>query len=188
MKIRKGDYGYRNSNKRMRMAITGVLILAILIQLAARLFTDSQAAKNILTVMAVLTVLPMANMASPLLAGFRYRTPSEEFHSRLKPREKDFRILYDLILTTKSHVIPVDAAVVHPNGVYCFCTAQKLNLQKAEKELNTLFSDNHLDPNVKLITDEKSFFRRLDSLKPASECADEGTVDYGAQLLKNLSM
>lgn len=69
MKINKGEYGYRDSHKKMRVFLTGLLTAAILAQLIARSFTDSQATKNILTVMAILTVLPMANMASPLIAS-----------------------------------------------------------------------------------------------------------------------
>ena len=53
MKINKGQYGYRDKNRKMRLSITAVLILAILAQLLARYLTDNQAAKNILTVMAV---------------------------------------------------------------------------------------------------------------------------------------
>ena len=75
MRKEKGDYGYRDSSRRMRMMITAILVAAILAQVAARFLAKEQAAKNILTVMAILTVLPMANMASPLLASWRYRTP-----------------------------------------------------------------------------------------------------------------
>ena len=92
MKINKGEYGYRDSHKRVRVLLTGLLAAAILAQLFARSFTDNQAAKNILTVMAILTVLPMANMASPLIASWKYRTPSEAFHQRMVPYEKFIRL------------------------------------------------------------------------------------------------
>ena len=59
---------------------------------------------------------------------------------------------------------------------------------KAEKELQELLKNNRINLKLRLITDEKSFFRRLDSLKPASEYEDDGTVEYAARLLKNLSM
>ena len=111
----------------MRVLLTGLLAAAILAQLFARSFTDNQAAKNILTVMAILTVLPMANMASPLIASWKYRTPSEAFHQRMVPYEKNGEVLYDLIVTTKDHVIPLDAAAVHPTGIFCL-----LHLLQAE--------------------------------------------------------
>lgn len=188
MKIKKGQYGYRDSNKRMRLAITAVLLAAILAQLFARALAESQAAKNILTVMAILTVLPMANMASPLLASWKYRTPGAAFYEKVHPYEEKYRILYDLIITTKDLIMPLDAIAVHPQGVFAFCTSAKLNTAKAEKALETLFADNRLGLSVRVITDERSFFRRLDSLKPASGYEDDGSVDYTASLLKSQSM
>lgn len=188
MKKNKGEYGYRDSHKRMQLLLTGVLAAAILAQLIARSFTDNQATKNILTVMAILTVLPMANIASPLIASWKYHTPSDSFHQKMISYEKKGMLLYDLIVTTKEHVIPLDAAAVHPAGIFAYCTSARLNTGKAEKELQELLKNNKINLKLRLITDEKGFFRRLDSLKPASEYEDDGTVEYAARLLKNLSM
>lgn len=60
-KIRKGEYGYRTSFKKKHIFLISVMAVFIIAQLAARYFTDSQAVKNILTVMAIVTVLPAAN-------------------------------------------------------------------------------------------------------------------------------
>lgn len=184
----KGQYGSRNQGKRLRLAITLVLTAAILAQLAARQMTDNQAAKNILTVMAILTVLPMANVASPLLASWNYKTPPMAFYEKLHPYEERTAILYDLILTTKEQIIPADAAAIHPQGVYLYVPSPKLDVQKAEKSLNALFAANRLDLKVKLFRDEAGFFRRLDSLKPLEGYEDDGTLDYAARLLKSQSM
>ena len=138
MRREKGQYGYRDSVRRMRLMITIVLGLGVLAQLGARYLTENQAAKNILTVMAILTVLPFANMASPLLVSWRYRTPPREFYEKIKPYEEKCVILYDLILTTKEFVMPMDAIAVHPGGVYGYCTAGKLKVKEAEQSLNKL--------------------------------------------------
>ncbi|MDD3253913.1 MAG: O-linked GlcNAc transferase-like protein [Lachnospiraceae bacterium] len=190
MKIKKGQYGYRNQNRKQRFLITAVLAAAIVIQLLARYFTANPSAKNILTVMAILTVLPMANMASPLLASWKYRTPPQAFYERVRPYEERCRIIYDLVVTTKEFILPIDAAVVHPNGVCAYCTSKspKLNTAKAEKAIQELFRANKVELGVKLILDEHSFLRRLDNLKPMQEYEDDGSVDYAAALLKTLSM
>lgn len=188
MKIKKGQYGYRDSSRKTRLLITLILLAAILAQLAARGFTENQAAKNILTVMAILTVLPMANMASPLLASWKYKTISKEFYEEVKHYEQICPMLYDLIVTTKEYVMPFDAVAVHPNGIFACCTSDKIDVSKAEKSLNALFQANKLEPTVKIITDKKSFLRRLNSLKPISEYPDDGTISYACELIKTLSM
>ena len=168
-KIRKGQYGYRDQHKKSRLLMTGLFVAAIIAQLVARQLTGDQAAKNILTVMAILTVLPMANLASPLLASWKYRTGDPAFYEHARKYETTCTMLYDLIVTTKEQILPLDVVAVHPNGVFAFCSSEKADLAKAEKALNTLFSANKLDPNVKLICDPHAFWRRMDSLKPASE-------------------
>ena len=51
-----------------------------------------------------------------------------------------------------------------------------------------MFKAKGLDPCVKVIKDEQLFLKRLDTLKPIPESEDDGSVDYGARLLKSLSM
>lgn len=187
-KYSKGQYGYRNYHKKVEIGKVCFGAAMILAQLAARSFVDSTAWKNILTVMAILSVLPTANVASPLLAAWRYRTPPEEFYKKASSYEERCPLLYDLIITSRNAVMPVDAAAVHPAGVFLYCTAAKLDTAREERFLKEMFTGHKLDPNVKIILDEKSFFRRLDTLKPASEYEDDGSMAYTIQLLKNLSM
>ena len=66
---KKGTFGYRKYHRNMQCAVVAILAAAILIQLGARQLTAAQSFKNVLTVTAILTVLPMANVASPLLAA-----------------------------------------------------------------------------------------------------------------------
>lgn len=188
MQKKKGEYGYRESKRKMRLFLVLLLLAAILIQLFARYLTDSQAAKNILTVMAVLTVLPMANMASPLIASWKYRTAPAQFHEKTATYETSFTILYDLIITSKEFILPMDAIAVHPNGVVAFCSSRKVDSAKAEQFLNNMLAGQKLDANAKVVKDEKTFFRRLDNLKPSSEYEDDGSLPYVEALLKSLSM
>ncbi len=188
MKKQKGEYGYRNYRKAVQFGEVLFGAAAIIIQLLARNFTDSQAAKNVLTLMAILSVLPTANVASPLLASLRYRTPGEDFHRKAEEYAPKGVLLYDLVVTTKEQILPFDTVMVHPMGVFAYCTAEKTDVRKAEKTLNDSFKSQKLDPNIKIITDERQFFNRLKGLKPAAEYEDDGSVDYAARVIKSMSM
>ena len=165
-KIKKGDYGYRNHFKRKQLFIIALLALFIIAQLVGRSFTDNDSVKKILTVMAIVTVLPAANLASPLIAIFKYHTPEQAFHEAYMPYEEKFEVLYDLVLTTPEDVIPSDVTVVHPTGIYVYC----------------------INPNLKIVTSRSTFDKRIHSLKPAPEYEDDGTVEYGVRVIKGLSM
>ncbi|MCD8121392.1 MAG: O-linked GlcNAc transferase-like protein [Clostridiales bacterium] len=188
MKIEKGQYGYRNRRKRNHVICILVVGAVILLQLGARLIVKTEMTRTILTVTAILTVLPLANVASPLLASWKYRTPDEDFYHRMKRYEDRCQMLYDLIVTTKEQIIPVDAASVHPNGVCLYCPETKLDTAKAEAALNQMFAANRLQLHIKIFRDEHGFVRRLDSLRPMSEYEDDGTVDYAVRTLKSQSM
>ncbi len=187
-KAEKGRYGYRNRRKYIQMGEVAFGAAAILLQLGARAFVDREAYKNVLTVMAIVSVLPTANVAAPLLAAIRFWTPKESFFQTLHPLEEKYTVLYDLILTSKEQILPMDAILVHPTGVYCFCSDPKADIRKAESYLNDVFRAHKLDPNVRVIAEEKAFFRRAASLKPAKEYEDDGSTGYAAELLKTLSM
>lgn len=188
MKKEKGCYGYRNYHKKTELIkiLAGFACIAVL--LGIRFLVKEDAWKNILTVSAILTVLPTANLAAPFFASFPYRTPGKEFYQRLFPYEQKMTVLYDLILTSKDLIMPMDGILVHPAGVYCYCANPKVQVKKGEEFLNQMFKAHRLDPNVKIITDEAGFFKRADGLKPADEYEDDGSTAYAARLLKNLSM
>lgn len=188
MKISKGQYGCRDSSKRQRILLTGIFIAAILLQLLARNLTNNQNVKNILTVMAVLTVLPMANIAAPLLAAWQYRTPPRAFYERTAAYETRFPVIYDLVLTSRDLVLPMDAIAVHPRAVIAYCTNPKADAGAAEQFLTEMLRHNKLAANVRVIKDERSFFKRLDNLKPAAEYEADGSEEYIIALMKSLSM
>lgn len=188
MQKRKGQYGYRDSNRKIWLMVTTVFVSAIILQVLVRNLAHNQAAENILTVMAILTVLPMANMASPLIAAWNYKTPDRGFYDKVTPYEDGFTILYDLIVTTKDQIIPIDAAAVHPIGVFAYCPSQKVDTEKAQREMEKLFLSDGLDSHILLLNSEHEFFMCLDRLEPASECDNSQMAERTAALLKNISM
>ena len=180
-RIKKGEYGYRNSMKRGLLFKIAILAAFILAQLGARWLTDSTALKNILTV-------PAANLASPYVAVLPFKTPARDFYERMRPFEDKCQVLYDLVLTTKDDILPMDAILVHPAGIYAYCTNKKADAARAEKALNEILKANRLDPNFRITKELSSFEKRAKSLKPASEYEDDGSVEYGVNVMKGLSM
>ena len=133
LRLEKGTYRYRTAYKKRQLFFVVLFILAIVAQLILRNFVTEQIYKNLVTISAILTVLPMANLASPLVVASRIPEVPEELHKACLPYEDKFPILYDLVITSNDLIMPVDAAVVHPTGVYLYCTNPKVDRKKAEK-------------------------------------------------------
>lgn len=187
-RYRKGQYGYRDYHKKKEAGKVLFGAVMIVLQLAARAFVDGTAFKNVLTVMAILSVLPVANVASPLLASWRIKTPAMDFFHKVSAYEGRFPILYDLILTSKEAVIPVDAAALHPEGAVIYCTGSGVDTVRAEGFLKEMMEKQGLKQGFKILTDEKAFLRRLDGLLGAKDYWDSEEAAVTSQLFKNLSM
>ena len=179
LRLEKGTYRYRTAHKKRQLFFVVLFILAIVAQLILR---------NFITISAILTVLPMANLASPLVVAARIPEVPAEFHDACVPYEEKFPILYDLIITSNDLIMPVDAAVVHPTGVYLYCPNKNVDRRKAEKFLNEMLVGWKLDGNAKVMNEEKKFLRRLSELKTVTEEEDDGSAPHVLKLLKSLSM
>ena len=177
LRLEKGTYRYRTAHKKRQLFFVVLFILAIVAQLILRNFITAQIYKNLVTISAILTVLPMANLASPLVVAARIPEVPEKFP-----------ILYDLIITSNDLIMPVDAAVVHPTGVYLYCPNKNVDRRKAEKFLNEMLVGWKLDGNAKVMNEEKKFLRRLSELKTVTEEEDDGSAPHVLKLLKSLSM
>lgn len=187
-RYRKGQYGYRNYHRNKELIKVFIGASFIVFQLLIREFTKSDAAKNVLTVMAVLSVLPVANAAAPLLAAFKYRTPSRDFYNQITAFKNRGEILYDLILTSKEQVIPFDAVVIHETGVYAYCAYKKMDTAKAERFMNQMFLRHKLDREIKILLDETTYINRLRSLKADVRDEINSNLDQTVSLLKSLSI
>ena len=61
----------------------------------------------------------------------------------------------------------MDAAVVHPTGVYLYCPNKNVDRRKAEKFLNEMLVGWKLDGNAKVMNEEKSSYGGFLSLRPS---------------------
>lgn len=186
--MEKGTYGYRTAHKKRQLMFVLLFLAAIGAQLILRHFVSAQIYRNLITISAILTVLPMANLASPLVVSWRIKEVSEELHKKCLPYEDKFPVLYDLIITSNDLILPVDVAVVHPSGVYLYCPNKSIDKKKAEKFLNEMLTGWKLDGNAKVMNEEKNFLRRLSELKTVTEEEDDGSAPHVVKLLKSLSM
>lgn len=187
-KIVKGMYGYRDAHKKTQIRNVALLCIAIIAVLVGRNFVPWEDIKKLMMVSAILLVLPMANLASPLIVSWKFKTTPQDFYDAMKPYEEKFPVFYDLIITNTDLIMPVDAAVIHPSGVYLFCSNKTIDTKKAEKFLNEILIGWKLDGNAKVMVEKKNYLNRIASLKEVTEEEDDGSAEYVKKVLLGLSM
>ena len=83
-KKEQGVYGYRDYFKRKRLFWIGLMACAIGILMIIR-FTTANRILNILSIIcAVLIAIPLANLATPLAAVWKFKTPDRAFYEKEK--------------------------------------------------------------------------------------------------------
>lgn len=187
-KMEKGQYGYRTAYKKKRIRSIAIFAVVIVILLIARYFIPRDDINNLVTISAILLVLPMANLASPLLASWKIPEVPNDFYKEVEPYEEKFPVLYDLIITNTDLIMPIDAAVIHPTGVYMYCPKKDIDVKKGEKFLNEMLVGWKLDGNTKIMTEKKNYLNRLATLKEVTEEDDDGSAPHVRKLLVSLSM
>lgn len=187
-KIVKGQYGYRDAHKKTQIRNVSIFAVAIAVILIGRFFVTWEDMQKMMLITAILLVLPMANLASPLIVSWKFKTTPKDFYEAVKPYEEKFPVYYDLIITNTDLIMPIDAAVVHPSGIYLFCPNKNIDTKKAEKFLNEILVGWKLDGNAKVMVEKKNYLNRLASLKDITEEEDDGSADYVQKVLLGLSM
>lgn len=146
--IKKGDYGYRKLYKIQSLIIIIVFIAAILLQVFLSKIYSGRSISKILIVMAILTVLPMANLASPFLASIKYNTPKVNEYKKIAVFEDSLYLIYDLILTMREQIMPMDYIALSDNEINLYMSSKK-----ASKELAAEF----IYKNLKVYDKNKIF-------------------------------
>ena len=158
-KIKKGMYGYRDAHKKRQILLVSLFLLVIAALLVSRYFIT-----------------------------WKIRTAPRELYDACRPYGEKFPMLYDLIITSRDFIMPVDVAVIHPTGVYLYCPKKGIDTKAAEKFLNEMLTGWKLDGNARIMTEKKNFLTRLSTLKNVTEDEDDGSAPHVEKLLKSLSM
>lgn len=184
----KGQYGYRDAHKKTQIRNVAFFAIAIAAVLIGRFFVSWEDLKKMMLITAILLVLPMANLASPLIVSWKFKTAPKDFYDAVRPYEEKFTIFYDLIITNTDLIMPIDAAVIHPTGIYLFCPDKNIDIKKAEKFINEILIGWKLDGNAKIMVEKKNYLNRLASLRPLTDEDDDGSEDYIKKVILGLSM
>ena len=154
---KKGEYGYRKYFKIKNGIMIGFFIIVILVLFIASKNTKENMSR-ILLVSSILMVLPMANLLSPFLVVFKYRSCEYDL---VKPYLEDKHFLFDIILTMKEQVMPLD--IIYIDGERIFSVlSNKADKRKTKDFIKERMKLGGISVNVKVcesINELKKFIK-----------------------------
>ena len=176
---KKGEYGYRKYFKIKNGIMIGFFIIVILILFIASKHTKENMSR-ILLVSSILMVLPMANLLSPFLVVFKYRSCEYDL---VKPYLEDKNFLFDIILTMKEQVMPLDIIYIDGEKIFSILS-NKSDKRKTEDFIKERMKLGGISVNVKVcesINELKKFIK-------ASQNEENNKLNEIRAILKSLSV
>ncbi len=164
--LRKGHYGYLGRRKKRLMCQVGMIAFGIIALVGLGIYSTGNR-KNLLTVAAVASALPLANQLVVLIAAFKYHERPVDEYEKVAAIVGDGLLNTELIITSKTDkAIEINYAYVHEKGVFCYSVNKALDAKKTEEYIAGFLKANHLPADVFLMRDWKKFLNRLSELEP----------------------
>lgn len=172
MKITKGEAGYIRYKKKIEL-LRVILEFGIVIALFITGYVTTKTRLNLLTLVAVLGCLP----ASKAMVGFIMLLPRQSMEERkvreIEAKGEHLTKLYDMILTSYEHVMPIDSIVIAGNTVCGYSGNEKLKVDYAEKYIRKTLANNYCEKaSVKIFRDYPSYLARVEGMETMASVAD----------------
>ena len=164
MKKKKGQYGYIKYKKTSNLLITIAEFSVVIILLLVGYFTTGSN-KNVFTVIAILGCLPAAKALVSFIVMIPYKSLPKEVKEEIKEKSQHVGLIYDLILTDKDKIMPVDAIAISGSTVCGYATNPKTDLERVTKDIKEVISNNGISGvTVKVFHEFKPFMTRVEGL------------------------
>lgn len=183
-KIKKGDYGYYNF-KRKRVIFLTILYFLLSLALYAAGYITTGSNKNMLTIFAVLGMLPASKSAVSMIMYLRYHGCSEENYQLFQDVAESFLHGYGLVFTTYKKNYESALCIVKNGYIYGYLSNHLEDGKELEKHIQDLARQNGYQSSVSFFTNSKDFIKRLQELsikEDEDRAKDEGLLNLLYQL------
>ncbi len=212
-RAQKGEYGYLAYKKKIE-SIKTVIYFAIPLALFFGGLIATGTKKNLLTLVAVLGILPASKNAVLMIMYLKsrgispaaYVTMEEALQKTGETVLTNMTVLYEMVFTTQEHTYEVPCMFVYAGSVCGYLpssstkkknTGRKDGKKKQdkpdplhvtlEKHIDQTLKREGISVNVKIFDGEDAFIRRVNELKPLEKAADTPRKAI-AKVLKDISL
>lgn len=191
MKIEKGTPGYLNARK-IRLLLLTLLEFGIVIALLVLGYMQTGTRLNLLTVVAIVGCLPACKMLVGLITVLPYRTADQEKATEIQDKAPLLTTAFDLVITSREKIMPVEAVVISGNTVCGYAPNKKTVPEEAARHIKNILEENRLTKiTVKIFSDYTPFLTRaegLNSIAQVEQSEHRKRENRIRRILLNISM
>lgn len=167
-KIRKGDFGYIQSEKIRRLLVTVALFVIPLAAFAGGVLVTGTK-KNLITVIAMVGCLPACKSMVGLIMMWMQKSMDPAVYRQIKEHAGDLVMSYEMYLTSYEKSTFVESFAVCGNKVVGYSSRITGSPQFVEQHVRKILKQNGYKTEVKVLTELKPYLERLDYLNTHQE-------------------
>lgn len=191
MKMKKGQAGYISAQKR-KLGLQTLLEFGVVVLLLIIGYVITHTKMNLFTLVAVLGCLPASKMLVEFIAIFPYKTIDKAVAEEIEEKAPLLTTAYDLVITSKDKIMPVDAVVISNHTVFGYARNPKTDPAEAAEYIKSILAENHYSKmTVKVFSEYVPFLSRvegLNSIIQVNHSADRKMERAIRRILFNISM
>ncbi len=190
-RVIKGNPGYLEYKKKIEIIRTVIyfLIVAAIFFLG---YTQTHTRKNLLTVVAVVGCLPACKALVGVISRFPYSSMAQKEADEISEKARQLTVVYDMIITSREKIMPVDCIVISGNLIYGYTRNKKVDLKYAANHISSILNQNGFSHvSVKILNNYSSFLARVEGMNSIEKVEKNNTKDLEEQIagiILNISM
>ncbi len=184
--VPKGEFGYFASEKKRRLLIT-VLLFVIPVGVFAVNWIRLGTRNTIWTVGAIVGSLPGCRSLVGLIMLLMRKSMDRGLYERILPHQGRLTMAYEMYMTFYDKSAYLDAFAVCGKTVVLFSTQADVDPGYIASHAQELIEKNGYRTDIKLLTSEKKFLERLDSMNENYDSLHAGLKDRKDERYPGLS-
>ncbi len=162
-KFKQGEYEYYNW-KRNREIIKTLIYFGISLALLAAGYITTGTKANLLTIVAVLGMLPASKSMVGMIMYMRYHGCNKENHDALKDVLEKFNHAYGLVFTSYKKTYEVAGCIVKNGYVYGYLTNHQDMHEDLESHIEGIAKRNGYQITIAMYTKMDEYLERLNQI------------------------
>ncbi len=184
-KLVKGDFEYIKRQTKLEIIKT-VVFFALSFGLMIMGYVTTKTRANLLTIVAVLGLLPASKSLVSVIMYLKIPKFKEEVWKSIEEKKGEVKVLYNLYLTSYKKNFAINAFAIRGNHVIGYTEFEKCDVEACQTHIQDLAKMNSLTGlTIKVFKDQKKFEERLMQLDALEESTKEMDI---AQLLCDISL
>lgn len=169
MKIEKGQPGYLKA-QRNKLLLQLLIEAGIIITLLITGYIIHKTKLNWFTLVAVLGCLPAAKVMVGVIAIAPYPGIEASRAQEIAAQSVNLTVAYDLVVTSRETIMPVDAVVISERTVCGYAGHKKAKPEAAADHIKHLLEEEHITKvTVKIFADYKAFLSRAEGMNSIAQ-------------------